>query len=108
MISDVIRSFPVRDLPNDFALVQIDCRNTAIRGFQERQSADGQNRFATLWIRGWDRRCAHRSPGVWGNAGSPLNIFHVRKFWVRRGNESEGGDVASRIYVQHVRIGIVG
>src|SRR5205085_4533747 len=88
MVLDVVRCLTVRDLPFDFASVEIDRGDAPVRWFSQRQSSHGQS-AATLapWGfggRGSARRSAgaarHRStasggrPTAAGEAGSRYRV----------------------------------
>ena len=43
MITDVVRCFPMRYLPEDFAFVQIDRADTSIRRLRQREALNGED-----------------------------------------------------------------
>ena len=51
MIADVVRRFAVRDLPEDFAFIQIDRADASIRRLRQRQALNRQSAAGILCSR---------------------------------------------------------
>src|SRR5262245_23169064 len=72
MIADVVRRVPMRGLPEEFAAIEIDGGNQAVRWFHQRQPLHVQRR--NLWCprRGWRRPRQILARAVTGVRGAAI------------------------------------
>src|SRR5437016_3605444 len=66
MIPNIVRSFPMRDLPKDFSFIQIDRADTSVGWLGKRQPLYGERR--------WTFRGCCATTGGAGSGGSRLRV----------------------------------
>src|SRR5215469_285768 len=114
MFSHQIGRLAVRDLPNDFTLVEIDCRDGSVGWLDQRQPVHVElNVFAgSLFLRGHGRVSprilARPVNGLDLLSGRSINVTHIRHFFRRLHQPDRLQASVAGVNIRDVGFGIVG